>query len=126
RMIFNRTLACQMKEAIKQSTTVSISAKANGTEAQLSASGTRIEFPGFIKVYVEGSDEEESEEEVLPKLKEGQILNVSELKKVSWPSFGKVVKQTGVVLVVVLAFLVVITAFDFGLLKLLGLVVPKA
>ena len=50
----------------------------------------------------------------------------SELKKVSWPSFGKVVKQTGVVLVVVLAFLVVITAFDFGLLKLLGLIVPKA
>lgn len=46
----------------------------------------------------------------------------SELKKVSWPSFSKVVKQTGVVLVVVLAFLVVITAFDYGLTQLLHLV----
>ena len=40
----------------------------------------------------------------------------SELKKVSWPSFSKVVKKTGVVIVVVLAFLVVITAFDSGLM----------
>ena len=45
----------------------------------------------------------------------------SELKKVSWPEFGKVVKQTGVVIVVVLIFLVVITAFDSGLLGLVRL-----
>ncbi len=45
----------------------------------------------------------------------------SELKKVSWPKFSKIVKQTGVVLVVVLAFLIVITAFDFGLQELLVL-----
>ena len=50
----------------------------------------------------------------------------SELKKVNWPSFGKVVKQTGIVLVVVLLFLVVITAFDTGLLYLLELISPKA
>ena len=49
----------------------------------------------------------------------------SELKRVSWPTFPKVVKQTGVVLVVVLAFLVIITAFDTGLLQLLTLVAPK-
>ncbi|MBR2499253.1 MAG: preprotein translocase subunit SecE [Clostridia bacterium] len=49
----------------------------------------------------------------------------AELKKVSWPTFGKVVKQTGVVLVVVLIFLVVITAFDVGLYSLLGLVKPS-
>lgn len=48
----------------------------------------------------------------------------SELKKVSWPTFPKIVKQTGIVLVVVLLFLVVISAFDFGLLKLLQLVSP--
>lgn len=46
----------------------------------------------------------------------------SELKKVSWPTFLKVVKQTGVVLVVVIIFLVVIGVFDFGLFKLLNLV----
>lgn len=49
----------------------------------------------------------------------------SELKKVSWPTFPKVVKQTGVVLMVVLAFLIVITAFDYGLYNLLILVSPK-
>ncbi|MBQ3493090.1 MAG: preprotein translocase subunit SecE [Clostridia bacterium] len=49
----------------------------------------------------------------------------SELKRVSWPSFGKVVKQTGVVIVVVLIFLVVITAFDYGLLNLLKLISPS-
>ncbi len=45
----------------------------------------------------------------------------SELKRVSWPKFGTVVKTTGVVLVIVLAFLVVVTAVDQGLLGLLKL-----
>ena len=49
----------------------------------------------------------------------------SELKKVSWPSFGKVVKQTGIVLAVVAIFLVVITAFDYGLVQFYNAVVPK-
>lgn len=44
---------------------------------------------------------------------------VSELKKVSWPSWSKVVKQTAVVLGVVVLFLVVITLFDFGLGQLI-------
>lgn len=43
----------------------------------------------------------------------------SELKRVSWPKFGTAVKTTGVVLVIVLAFLVIVTGVDFGLLKLL-------
>ena len=42
----------------------------------------------------------------------------SELKRVTWPSFGKVVKATGVVLVVVLIFTVIITGINFGLEKL--------
>ena len=45
----------------------------------------------------------------------------SEIKKVSWPSFNKVVKQTGVVVGVVLAFFVVIMLMDLGLGKLLTL-----
>ena len=45
----------------------------------------------------------------------------SELKKVTWPSFGKVVKSTGVVLAVVVFFLVVFTAINYGLNTLLGL-----
>ncbi len=49
----------------------------------------------------------------------------SELKKVNWPTFAKVVKKTGIVLAVVLAFLVVIFAFDTALLELLKLVAPR-
>lgn len=39
----------------------------------------------------------------------------SELKKVTWPSFLTVVKQTGVVLLVTVIFLVVLIAIDQGL-----------
>ena len=45
----------------------------------------------------------------------------SELKKVSWPTFNKIVKQTAVVLGVVLLFMVVITLMDLGLGALLQL-----
>ena len=41
----------------------------------------------------------------------------SELKKVSWPTFGQVVKKTGVVLAVVIIFTVVLFGIDY----LLGL-----
>lgn len=45
----------------------------------------------------------------------------SELKRVTWPSFGKVVKATGVVLGVVVIFTVLVTGINFGLQKLLEL-----
>ena len=47
----------------------------------------------------------------------------SELKKVTWPDFKTVLKQTGVVLVVTLFFLIVIGVFDLGLSKLLEVIV---
>jgi len=43
---------------------------------------------------------------------------ISELKKVTWPSFPKVMKQTGIVLGVVIFFLIVIFAIDLGLSQL--------
>lgn len=46
----------------------------------------------------------------------------SELKRVTWPTFPKVVKGTCVVLVVVVAFLVVVTGINFGLQKLLEVI----
>ena len=46
----------------------------------------------------------------------------SELKKVTWPTFGKVVKATGVVLVVVVIFLVIFGAINYGLGELLELI----
>ncbi|MFA6860419.1 MAG: preprotein translocase subunit SecE [Clostridia bacterium] len=50
----------------------------------------------------------------------------SELKKVTWPSFGKVVKQTGVVLAVVIFFMIILFAFDRLLAFLFGLIIPSA
>ena len=47
---------------------------------------------------------------------------VSELKKVTWPKFSSVLKHTGIVLAVVLFFLVIVTAIDFGLTELLKLI----
>lgn len=46
----------------------------------------------------------------------------SELKKVSWPSFKSVVKNTGVVIVVVLVFTVVLFGIDRGLAALYNLI----
>ena len=45
----------------------------------------------------------------------------SELKRVTWPKFTTVLKTTGVVLVIVTAFLLIVTGVDLGLMKLLGL-----
>ena len=45
----------------------------------------------------------------------------SELKRVTWPTFPKVVKATGVVLVVVLIFTVIVTGINFGMQSLLDL-----
>jgi len=46
----------------------------------------------------------------------------SELKKVTWPGFPKVVKSTCVVIVVVLVFLVVVTGINYGLKALLDVI----
>jgi preprotein translocase subunit SecE len=45
----------------------------------------------------------------------------SELKRVTWPTFPKVVKSTCVVLVIVLVFMVIVTAINSGLQQLLTL-----
>ena len=47
----------------------------------------------------------------------------TELKKINWPKFGKVMVQLGVVLAAVLIFLVIIGLIDFGLSALLNLLV---
>ena len=46
----------------------------------------------------------------------------SELKRVTWPKFTTVLKTTGVVLVIVAAFLIVVTGVELGLKELLGLI----
>lgn len=49
----------------------------------------------------------------------------SELKKVTWPTFGKTVAQTGIVIAVVLFFIVIITAVNFGFSAIYNQVFPS-
>jgi DNA topoisomerase-1 len=76
-LIWKRTMASQMVDARVLRTSVEISgAGANGETAVLTASGKAIEFAGFRRAYVEGSDdpaaELEEQETVLPKLEVGE------------------------------------------------------
>lgn len=43
----------------------------------------------------------------------------SELKRVTWPSFGKALKATGIVLAIVLVFTVIVTGVNYGFSELL-------
>lgn len=78
-LIWKRTMATQMKEAQKASMTIKIEAG----DAEFSASGTRILFPGFLRVYVEGSDDPEAaledKEVILPVLKKGDAIGVQKI-----------------------------------------------
>ncbi len=78
-LIWKRTLASQMKDADKISTT----AKIEVGDALFSATGTRIAFPGFLRVYVEGRDEPDAalddKETFLPELKEGEGVVLDKL-----------------------------------------------
>ena len=75
-IIWKRTLATQMKEAEKSTTTAILTLD----EYTFSASGTTIRFPGFLKLYEVSTDDEskESEEGVLPLLAGGDRAEISE------------------------------------------------
>ena len=51
---------------------------------------------------------------------------ISELKKVSWPTAKKTASMFGIVVVVVLFFLVVISAFDYGIMSLVKLLMDHS
>ena len=82
-LIWKRTLASQMADAKKATTTVTIKA-GNGTFV---ASGTQIVFPGFIRAYVEGSDDPDAalddKETFLPAMKAGEECSLQQLEEVS-------------------------------------------
>lgn len=72
-LIWKRTLASQMSDAKLERTSVRIAS--NKFEDQFHASGEVLLFEGFLKVYLEGHDDEEEEVEgILPALKVGQEL----------------------------------------------------
>lgn len=81
-LIWKRTVASQMSNARGTRITVGIECG----ELLLRASGKTIEFPGFLRAYVEGSDNPDADladqEKILPKLQEGELLSILSFKPV--------------------------------------------
>ncbi|MAL58755.1 MAG: DNA topoisomerase I [Flavobacteriaceae bacterium] len=75
-LIWKRTLASQMSDAKLERTNVKIDIlSSEKVSEQFTANGEMIKFDGFLKVYLEGTDfDEEEQEGMLPNLKEGEAL----------------------------------------------------
>lgn len=72
-LIWKRTIASQMSDAQLERTNVKIENTKN--EKIFSANGEMIKFEGFLKVYLEGNDNEEEEQAgMLPQLSKGEAL----------------------------------------------------
>ena len=84
-LIWMRTIASQMKDARGESLSVRISATAprSGRRVELAASGKTITFPGFLRAYVEGSDDPEAalddQERPLPAMREGDTASATDM-----------------------------------------------
>lgn len=79
-LIWKRTIASQMADAELERTTAKISI--NTTTEQFTAQGEVLKFDGFLKVYIESTDDENGEEEnssMLPPIKQGDKLSLSEI-----------------------------------------------
>jgi DNA topoisomerase I len=79
-LIWKRTVASQMANARGQRVIVNV----EGDGAVFQATGRTIEFPGYLRAYVEGSDDPEAElgdqERVLPPLAEGESVRCQGLE----------------------------------------------
>lgn len=77
KLIWERFVASQMKSAIIDTLTVDIGLG----EATFRANGSKLRFPGFMKVYVEGSDDGASEgDKFLPPLSVGDNVQVEQIE----------------------------------------------
>ena len=84
-LIWMRTIASQMKDAVGQSVTIRLGGAAStGEDVVFSASGRVITFHGFLKAYVEGRDDAEStaddQETRLPNVAEGDEVSAAAIR----------------------------------------------
>jgi DNA topoisomerase-1 len=84
-LIWKRTIASQMADAVGVSVSARLGAESgDGRKTVFSTSGRTITFPGFLRAYVQGSDDPETElddkEKILPPLAEGDLLAVQRLE----------------------------------------------
>jgi DNA topoisomerase I len=85
RLIWNRFVASQIMPALFDQTTIDVSAKAaSGVDYTFRATGSVPKFDGFLKVYQEGKDQvDEDDEELkhrLPSVSEGEILRLEAVR----------------------------------------------
>ncbi|MCM0622663.1 type I DNA topoisomerase [Nocardioides bruguierae] len=82
-LIWQRTVASQMKDAVGNTVTVRLGgAAATGEDVVFTSSGRTITFHGFLKAYVEGTDHggaSDDAETRLPRLSEGDALTAASL-----------------------------------------------
>lgn len=82
-MIWKRTLASQMKDCQG----IRVAVQIGCGEALFKASGKTIRFPGYLRAYVEGSDDPEAEiadqEKILPALSVDDVLGVKKVESLS-------------------------------------------
>ena len=77
KLIWERFVASQMSSAILDTLSVDITAG----DATFRATGSKVRFPGFMKVYVEGNDDGTTEEDkLLPPLQSGDALVKQEIE----------------------------------------------
>lgn len=89
-LIWKRTLASQMSDAQLERTNVKIKASTHSEE--FSANGEVVKFDGFLKVYLEGTDDEDGEEQegMLPAMQVGEPLQnvfISATERFSRPPY---------------------------------------
>ncbi|MFL6127528.1 MAG: type I DNA topoisomerase [Mycobacteriales bacterium] len=112
-LVWQRTLASQMADAVGTSVSVRVAGTSStGEQAQFSASGKTITFPGFLRAYVESLDEGAAEgdrddsERRLPRLRRDQQLDARELtpqghttsppSRYTEPSLVKAMEELGI------------------------------
>lgn len=77
-LIWKRTVASQMADAELEKTTAVIAI--SGSTEKFVASGEVIKFDGFLKLYIEGQDDQSEENQgVLPAMKEGEKLTPTQI-----------------------------------------------
>ncbi|MCF8423429.1 MAG: type I DNA topoisomerase [Bacteroidia bacterium] len=79
-LIWKRTIASQMSDAELEKTTAKV--KVSGATELFVAQGEVLKFDGFLKVYIEGTDDEQTDEDnssMLPPMKVGENLESQEI-----------------------------------------------
>jgi DNA topoisomerase-1 len=79
-LIWKRTVACQMREALID--TVSVDLHCGSAENVFRSTGSTVAFPGFLSVYEEGQDNDRPEDDPkqLPPLEQGDKISVEKLE----------------------------------------------